>query len=119
MAAKSRSTADAANSLAALLNLQGHETQAVYSGQGALEHIETFRPHVVLIDIGLPKVNGYELAERLRERPDGTALRLVAITGYGQLEDRVRARAGGVDDHLVKPVELPALERTLAGLASG
>jgi PAS domain S-box-containing protein len=111
--------ADAADSLAALLNMQGHETRAVYSGREALDCIDSFRPHVALIDIGLPKMNGYELAERLRERSDGTALRLVALTGYGRAEDRARSQAAGFDDHLVKPVELPALERALAGPALG
>lgn len=108
---------DAANTLAALLNLQGHVTHAVYNGHEALESIESFRPHVVLIDIGLPKMNGYELAKRMRETVDWAALRLVAITGYGQVEDRERARTAGFDDHLVKPVDVPALERALAGLA--
>jgi len=105
--------ADAANSLAALLNLQGHETRAVYSGQEALECIGLFRPQVAFIDIGLPKMDGYELAQRLRERSDRVSLRLVALTGYGQQEDRQRSKAAGFDDHLVKPVELPAIERAL------
>jgi CheY-like chemotaxis protein len=107
---------DAANSLAALLNLQGHETQAVYSGREALERIESFRPNVALIDIGLPKMNGYELAKRLREALCGEALRLVALTGYGQVEDRERAQAAGFDGYLVKPVDMAALERVLAEL---
>jgi len=111
--------ADAANSLAALLKLQGHETLAVYGGREALERVESFRPHVVVIDIGLPKMNGYELAERLRQSADYAALRLIALTGYGQVEDRARARAAGFDDHLVKPVELSALERALAGIGPG
>jgi CheY-like chemotaxis protein len=111
--------ADAADSLAALLKLQGHETQAVYSGHEALERIESFRPHVALIDIGLPRMNGYELAQRLRARPDPAELRLVAITGYGQVEDRARAQAAGFDDHLVKPVDLRVLERAIAGIAPG
>jgi PAS domain S-box-containing protein len=110
---------DAADSLAALLKLHGHETQAVYSGLEALERIESFRPQVALIDIGLPKMNGYELAKRLRETQGCAALGLIALTGYGRLEDRERARAAGFDNHLVKPVELPALERALAQLALG
>ena len=110
--------ADAASSLAALLNLQGHETQAVYSGHEALERIESFKPHVALIDIGLPKMNGYELARQLRARLDRAALRLIALTGYGQAEDRARAQAAGFDDHLVKPVDLADLERTLARTSS-
>jgi PAS domain S-box-containing protein len=111
--------ADAANSLAALLNLQGHETRAVFTGQEALECVESFRPHVALIDIGLPKMDGYELAQRLRERPDRAPLRLVALTGYGQLEDRKRSQAAGFDEHLVKPVDLAALERALSPSAAG
>jgi CheY-like chemotaxis protein len=75
-----------------------------------------FRPNVALIDIGLPKMNGYELAERLQGALSGAALRLVALTGYGQVEDRERAQAAGFDDYLVKPVDMPALERVLAGL---
>jgi PAS domain S-box-containing protein len=110
--------ADAADSLAALLNLQGHETQAVYSGQEALERLDSFRPDIALIDIGLPKMNGYELAQRLRARPNPAELRLVAITGYGQVEDRERAKAAGFDDHFIKPVDVPALERALAGITS-
>jgi PAS domain S-box-containing protein len=110
---------DAANSLAALLNLQGHETEAVYGGREALERLESFRPNVALIDIGLPKMNGYELAKRLREAPCGGALRLVALTGYGQPEDRERAQTAGFDGYLVKPVDMAALERVLAELPGG
>ncbi|MBV9316200.1 MAG: PAS domain S-box protein, partial [Gammaproteobacteria bacterium] len=109
--------ADAANSLAVLLQLQGHETHAVYSGHEALECIESFRPHVALIDIGLPKMNGYELAQRLRSGAGPAQLRLVAITGYGQAHDRARGQSAGFDTHLVKPVDLPALERAIAGIA--
>jgi len=106
--------ADAANSLAALLHLQGHETRAVYTGQEALKCVESFRPHVAFIDIGLPVMDGYELAQRLREGSDRTPLRLVALTGYGQLEDRKRSQAAGFDHHLVKPVDLATLERALS-----
>jgi CheY-like chemotaxis protein len=109
--------ADAANSLAALLGLRGHRARAVHSGREALECIDSFEPDVVLIDIGLPELNGYELAERLRARPDAAELRLVAVTGYGQTEDRERAAGAGFDDYLVKPVDLSTLERTLARLA--
>jgi PAS domain S-box-containing protein len=111
--------ADAANSLAALLNLQGHDTQAVYSGREALERVKSFKPEVALIDIGLPEMNGYELAKRLREAADLTPLRLVAVTGYSHAEDREQALAAGFDDYLVKPVDPLAVERALAGTASG
>jgi PAS domain S-box-containing protein len=111
--------ADAANSLAALLHLHGHETQAAYSGREALERIGSFKPHVAFIDIGLPEMDGYELAKRLRARVDLPGLRLVALTGYGESEGSERARAAGLDDHLIKPVDLPALERALARVISG
>jgi CheY-like chemotaxis protein len=106
---------DAANSLALLLDFQGHETEVAYSGREALDRIELYRPEVALLDIGLPEMNGYELAKRLRAMPALADLRLVALTGYGQAEDRQRTEAAGFDDHLVKPVDLPALERALAG----
>lgn len=111
--------ADAANSLAMLLSSQGHETQVAYSGQEALQRVESFRPEVALLDIGLPRMNGYELAQRLRAMPELNGLRLVALTGYGQAEDQQRTRAAGFDDHLVKPVDLPALASTLAGIPAG
>jgi signal transduction histidine kinase/ActR/RegA family two-component response regulator len=94
---------DAANSLALLLGLQGHETQIAYSGKQALEQIELFQPHVALLDLGLPQMDGYELAGRLRTMPQLTGIRLVALTGYCQAEDRHRTRTAGFDDHLVKP----------------
>ncbi|HEY2591547.1 MAG TPA: PAS domain S-box protein [Steroidobacteraceae bacterium] len=107
---------DAANSLAMLLACEGHETAAVYSGSEALERVRAFQPDVALLDIGLPVMDGYELARRLRAMPESRGVRLVALTGYGQTEDHQRTREAGFDDHLVKPVDVPALERTLAGL---
>jgi len=110
--------ADAANSLAMLLGCVGHETQVAYGAPEALVCVESFRPDVALLDIGLPGMSGYELARRLRTlAPEG--LRLVALTGYGQLEDRLQARAAGFDDHLVKPADMEALERALAGAPPG
>jgi len=109
---------DAANSLAMLLSLRGHQTQVAFNGREALERLRGFQADVVLLDIGLPGTDGYELAERLRANPELRGMRLVALTGYGQMEDQQRARAAGFDDHLVKPVTLAALERTLAGLAA-
>ena len=106
---------DAATSLSMLLTLRGHETQVAYGAKEALTLIETFEPDVGLLDIGLPEMNGYELAARLRASPGLNGLRLVALTGYGQAEDSQRAYAAGFDDHLVKPVDLTALERALAG----
>ena len=109
---------DAANSLAMLLKLGGHDAQVSYSGPQALERVESFQPEVALLDIGLPGMDGYELARRLRARPGLQGIRLVALTGYGQLEDRQRTHAAGFDDHIVKPADLAALERVLADVAS-
>ena len=108
---------DAANSLAALLGLHGHEVQVALSGRQALERLESFRPEVALLDLGLPEMDGYELAGRLRAMPQLNGIRLVALTGYGQAEDGQRTQAAGFHDHLVKPVALQTLERSLAGIS--
>ncbi len=107
---------DAANSLALILELGGHETASVYTAVDALQRAAAFRPEVVLLDIGLPGMDGYEVAQKMRELPGLRDIRLVAVTGYGRSDDRIRARDAGFDDHLTKPVEYAALERTLAGL---
>jgi CheY-like chemotaxis protein len=107
---------DAANSLALILELGGHQTASVYTAVDALQRAAAFRPEVVLLDIGLPGMDGYEVAQKMRELPGLRDIRLVAVTGYGRADDRIRARDAGFDDHLTKPVEYAALERTLAGL---
>jgi CheY-like chemotaxis protein len=107
---------DVARSLAMLLELDDHEVDAVQSSQQALERAPIFRPDVVLLDIGLPDLDGYELAPRLRALPGMQHLRLVALTGYGQAEDRRRGQAAGFDAHLVKPVDVATLQRTLGRL---
>ncbi len=106
--------ADAADTLALLLQFEGHEVQAVHTPADALEQIESFMPDVALVDIGLPELNGYELVRRLKKQPSLAAVKFVAVTGYGQIEDRRRVRDAGFNDHLVKPVSMPALERTLS-----
>jgi signal transduction histidine kinase/ActR/RegA family two-component response regulator len=111
--------ADSANSLAALLQLDMHEAEAVFTAHAALSLAVAFKPDIVLLDIGLPDMDGYEVARRLRALPGLHAVRLVALTGYGQAEDRQRAREAGFDDHLVKPIDFMALERTLAGISGG
>ena len=110
---------DAANSLAMILKLSGYETASVYTAADALERAAAFRPDVVLLDIGLPGMDGYEVAQKLRELPGLRDIRLVAVTGYGQSDDRLRARDAGFDDHLTKPVEFAVLDRTLAGVRAG
>jgi CheY-like chemotaxis protein len=102
-----------------ILKLGGHDTVSVYSAADALTRAAAFKPEVVLLDIGLPGMNGYEVAQQMRELPGLRDVRLIAVTGYGRSEDRMRAREAGFDDHLVKPVEFGALEQTLAGTRVG
>jgi CheY-like chemotaxis protein len=105
--------ADAANSLAEFLRLDGHVTEAVYSAKGALQSVASFGPNVVLLDIGLPEMDGYQVARQIRSAASG--VRLVALTGYGQTEDTQRTRSAGFDAHMVKPVDLDALQGVIAG----
>jgi CheY-like chemotaxis protein len=86
----------------------------VYTSQQALERVNTFRPEVILLDIGLPEMNGYEVAQRIRSVKGLERVRLVALTGYGQSEDKQRTRDAGFDDHLIKPVDFSSLQRVLA-----
>jgi PAS domain S-box-containing protein len=104
---------DTADSLVLLLQLVGHDVRVAYDGPSALEAARTFQPQIVLLDIGLPGVDGYEVAQRLRAEilVDGAVI--VALTGYGQAEDRERSKAAGFDHHLVKPVLPEALNQLL------
>jgi len=108
---------DAADSLALLLRLNGHNTQSVYVPEEALERTLQFRPQIVLLDIGLPRIDGYEVARRIRARDE--VVKLIALTGYGQRDDIERARVAGFDAHLIKPVDLAALDRLLAEPIAG
>ena len=103
--------ADAADSLAALLQLDGHRVRAVYSAAEALAAVRSAKPAIVLLDIGLPEMDGYQVAREIRATTHG--IRLIALTGYGQAEDIARTRAAGFDAHLVKPVDFEALERAI------
>jgi PAS domain S-box-containing protein len=107
---------DFANSLVMLLRMAGHEATAVYDGSAALSAAREFKPHAVLLDIGLPGASGYEVARALRDAAELAPLTLIALTGYGRDEDRDRVVAAGFDHHLVKPVDPDVL---LAKLASG
>jgi CheY-like chemotaxis protein len=109
---------DAANSLATLLQITGHETFTAYDGTTALAMIEQRRPDVVLLDIGLPRLNGYEVCRRVRALPWGDSLTLIALTGWGQEDDRRKSHDAGFDGHLVKPVEFPALMSLLDSLTA-
>jgi two-component system CheB/CheR fusion protein len=100
---------DSADSMAMLLRATGHEVETAHDGPGALERAPDYRPEYILLDIGLPGMNGYTVAQRLRELPALRDVKLIAMTGYGQDEDRKRAREAGFDHHLVKPVDFGAL----------
>jgi CheY-like chemotaxis protein/anti-sigma regulatory factor (Ser/Thr protein kinase) len=104
---------DAAEALTDIVEAWGHTARAVFHGQEALGAAARFRPDVVLLDIGLPGMDGYAVARALRADPNQPQPRIVAVTGYGQREDRQRSRAAGFDEHLVKPVDLPSLRRAL------
>jgi two-component system CheB/CheR fusion protein len=109
---------DAAESLRTLLELGGHDVRVAHTGAEALELTERFTPSVAFIDIGLPGVSGYELAPLLRRDRDLRNAVLVALTGYGQDEDKRRAHQAGFDHHLTKPLEFAQLEALLATIAS-
>jgi len=108
---------DAADSCASLLELSGHHVQTAYTGRRALELAEAFRPHALLLDIGLPDFNGYELAAKIRALPWGRGVILIAVTGWGQEEDRARALEAGCDHHLTKPIAPETVESLLQSLA--
>jgi PAS domain S-box-containing protein len=110
---------DAADSCASLLELSGHHVQTAYTGRYALELAETFRPHALLLDIGLPDFSGYELATKIRESPWGRGVVLIAVTGWGQDEDRRRALEAGCDHHLTKPIASETVESLLQSLNPG
>ncbi len=107
---------DAANTLAMILEMDGHEIATAHSGLEALDRVEAFRPGVVLLDIGLPGLDGYQIAQRIRREPRFEGIRLVALTGYGTSTDRQRAHEAGFTHHLVKPVDFADLKRTLDSL---
>ena len=103
-------SADAADSCSALLELSGHAVQTAYSGRRALELAEAFRPDALLLDIGLPDINGYEVARAIRAAPWAEGMALIAITGWGQEEDRRRALGAGFDLHLTEPIAAETLD---------
>ena len=109
---------DAAESLAMLLTLEGNETRTAHDGLEALDVAAAFRPDVMLLDIGMPKLNGYEVCRRIRQQAWGKDMVVIALTGWGQEEDKRQSLAAGVDAHLVKPVEYAALEKLLTGVTT-
>ncbi|MCD2517685.1 response regulator [Massilia sp. G4R7] len=105
---------DAAESLALLLHSVGAEVRTALDGPAGLAQAAEFRPHALLLDLGMPGMDGFEVARRLRLDPAQAGLLIVALTGWGQQEDRRRTRAGGFDHHLTKPVDVDALLDILA-----
>jgi len=93
-----------------ILEMAGHDVRVVHDGRAALSVAEAFRPDTVLLDIGMPQLNGYQVAQALRQEPWGASITLIALTGWGQESDRQRATDAGFDRHLTKPVDPDALE---------
>jgi len=104
---------DAADTLAMLLRIDGNDIRTAYDGLEAVNVAEMFHPEMVLLDIGLPKMNGYDVARRIRQQPWGHDVTLIALTGWGKDEDRRLSQEAGFNFHLVKPVDLAALEDLL------
>jgi two-component system CheB/CheR fusion protein len=105
---------DAADSLRMLLEVLGHEVAVAYTGPEGVEKASRWRPDVIVCDIGLPGLDGWGVARQLRRNPQTARVRLLALTGYGSEEDRVRSRLAGFDHHLVKPADPQELLRLLA-----
>ena len=104
---------DAAESLATVLRLDGHIVQTAYDSEETLLKLPAFAPDALLLDLGLPEIDGLDLARRIRSDPKYARLRIVAVTGYSQPEDKRRTRESGFDEHLVKPVAYSDLARAL------
>jgi CheY-like chemotaxis protein len=105
---------DAADTLCTLLTAFGATVSVAYSGRDALENVESFEPDVTLLDIGMPGMDGYEVARRIRADGRHEDMLLIALTGWGQEKDRRRSRAAGIDHHLVKPPDIGVLKDLLA-----
>jgi CheY-like chemotaxis protein len=105
---------DAADSLAMLLEMGGHEVRVAHDGRAALSLAQTFHPDTALLDIGMPQLNGYEVARALRREPWGAGITLIALTGWGQESDRQKAIDAGFDRHLTKPIDPDALESLMS-----
>jgi CheY-like chemotaxis protein len=104
---------DAADSLAVLVRIDGHDVRVAYDGPAALAAAEAFEPDVVLLDLGMPGMDGYEVCRRLRRMPELAGVRVIAVTGWGQDSDRRRSAEAGFDHHLVKPADPDVVRRLL------
>jgi CheY-like chemotaxis protein len=105
---------DAAASMAMMLKLTGNDVRIAHDGIEAVELAEAFHPEAILMDVGMPRMNGYEATRRIREQPWGRSVIIIALTGWGQEGDKLQSREAGCNSHLVKPVSLPDLEKLLA-----
>jgi CheY-like chemotaxis protein len=105
---------DSATSMAMMLKLLGNEVRMAHDGLEAVEAADHFRPEVILMDVGMPKLNGYEATRRIRAQPWANGVAIIALTGWGQEDDKEKSREAGCDGHLVKPVNLPDLQKLLA-----
>lgn len=108
---------DITNSLAMLLNSWEVKTHVVNNGKSALAALDEFIPHIILLDIGMPDMDGYEVAEKIRQNPQYAPIQLVALTGWSQEKDRLKSRASGFNEHLAKPVDINVLKKLLSKLA--
>ena len=104
---------DSVETLSMLLRIKGHDARIAESGEEAIKVADEYQPHVVVLDLSLPGMDGYEVAQRLRERPYGGHMLLVALTGWSGREVQARAAEAGFDFHLLKPIEWPELEQVL------
>jgi CheY-like chemotaxis protein len=104
---------DSAQSFAMLLSFSGHEVRIVHDGTAALDALRDYRPDVAFLDIGMPGLTGYEVAQAVRAEPWGHEVTLVAVTGWGQPDDKLRAHSAGFDRHMVKPIDPDEVDRLL------
>jgi len=109
---------DGAESLALMLQLKGHEVRTAHDGLDGVATAEQFRPQVILMDVGMPRMNGLDATRRIRSQTWGKEITIIALTGWGQESDRERSNQAGCNGHLVKPVSLPDLEKMLTNQAS-
>ena len=107
---------DSADSLTVLLQLVGQQTRVAYEGLAAVEAAEQFQPDLILLDVGLPQIDGFEVCRRIRAQNGSRSVKIVAVTGWGQNEDRRKSAQAGFDGHMVKPVDFAALMQLLAAL---
>jgi CheY-like chemotaxis protein len=107
---------DAADTLGILLEYLGADAHVVHSGEMALQCLSSFKPSAILLDLGMPGMDGIEVARRLRQEPEGREVVLIALTGWGQEDDRRRTKEAGFNHHLVKPIDLSVLQELLASV---